>query len=128
MKLILALATLLGLSSVMLGALESHVLGLMLSVKSAELFTIALHCQQLYSILLVAISLYGLQRKPPKLLYLVCVIFLLGVLVFSGSLYALIFLAKPFFRYGTPCGGVLLMLGWILLLCFSVFYKSHNGR
>lgn len=128
MKLILALASILGLSSVMLGALESHVFGVMLTLKNAQRFVIALHCQQLYSILLVALSLYGLQRNPSKLLQLVCVTFLLGVLVFSGSLYALIFLAKPIFRYGTPCGGVLLMLGWVLLLFFSVFHKPHNGR
>ncbi|KTD04900.1 DUF423 domain-containing protein [Legionella feeleii] len=128
MKLILVLASILGLSSVMLGALESHVFGAMLTLKNAQRFGIALHCQQLYSILLVALSLYGLQRNPPKLLHLVCVIFLLGVFIFSGSLYALIFLAKPIFRYGTPCGGALLMLGWILLLLFSMFYKPQNGR
>ncbi|WP_019216451.1 DUF423 domain-containing protein [Legionella tunisiensis] len=75
MKLILALASLLGLSAVMFGALESHVFGVLLTSKNAQRFVIALHYQQLYSILLVALSLYGLQRKPSKLLHLVCVVF-----------------------------------------------------
>jgi len=43
-------------------------------------------------------------------------LFSAGILVFSGSLYALVLLDARWLGMVTPLGGVLLLLGWLVLL------------
>ena len=49
----------------------------------------------------------------------VCRCWLVGVLIFSGSLYALVMLDLPVLGAVTPFGGTLLILGWALLFWFG---------
>jgi len=42
-------------------------------------------------------------------------VFLIGILIFSGSLYALVFTGIRTFGAITPIGGLLFLLGWVLV-------------
>jgi uncharacterized membrane protein YgdD (TMEM256/DUF423 family) len=52
--------------------------------------------------------------------------FLLGTLIFSGSLYALCFTQRLGFGMITPLGGVCLLLGWALLAL--TFVRSKKAK
>ena len=51
------------------------------------------------------------------------VLFLFGILLFSGSLYLLALVKIRFLGLITPVGGVLFLLGW-LLLAFAALRRS----
>ncbi len=46
--------------------------------------------------------------------------FCLGALLFSGSLYGLALLGWRWFVFVTPFGGVIMLLGWLLLLGYGL--------
>lgn len=64
-----------------------------------------------------AILLVGLisMHKPSKLFPIAGYLFLLGILLFSGSLFFLIKTNNPSFAAATPFGGLSFIIGWILL-------------
>ena len=51
---------------------------------------------------------------------------LFGVLLFSGSLYALAFGAGKFMVWVTPIGGILFLMGW-LCLAYSATVNGNLG-
>ncbi|WP_323843695.1 DUF423 domain-containing protein [Moraxella sp. Pampa] len=51
----------------------------------------------------------------------------LGVLIFSGTLYAIVLGAPKWLGMITPVGGVLMILGW-LSLAFGVSKKYHHSK
>ncbi len=57
------------------------------------------------------------RSKPSKLLWLVPAFFLNGILLFSGSLYAMTLLSASWSKLGAvvPLGGASFIVGWILL-------------
>jgi uncharacterized membrane protein YgdD (TMEM256/DUF423 family) len=54
--------------------------------------------------------------------------FMLGVLLFSGSLYLLCFTRITTFAMVTPIGGLCLLCGWILLVWSVARRKSSEKR
>lgn len=128
MKWIVVIAALLGLSSVIMGAAGDHLLEGHLSARSAEHFAVALRYHQLYSLILLSISLYGLNRDHQKTLMMSCLSFLIGVIIFSGSLYGSVFIALPLLTAGTPVGGILLMGGWLLMAIYGIRHAPRISR
>lgn len=120
MKKIFVIACLLGLTSVILGAAGDHLLEGRLTPNIAERFAVALHYHQLYSIVLLALSLYGMEEARGRVFTVAAGAFLAGTLIFSGSLYLSIFLSLPAFTFGTPVGGITLMAGWIALAAYGL--------
>ena len=120
-------AALTGASGVLLGAYGAH--GLSRAFPNADLsvWRTAVLYHLLHAVGLLALSLYqGLtQGATPvpvaahRSIHLVAAAFCFGVLLFSGSLYLLTTLGST---WGgvlgplTPVGGVVLVLGWLLLL------------
>jgi len=123
MRWIVIAAAFLGLISVMLGAAGDHLLAGKLTAETAETFDIALRYHQLYSILIFAMGLYGLKESTGMLYRLSCTLFLVGILIFSGSLYASLWIDLGPLRLGTPVGGIMIMGGWVLA-GFSFFKKQ----
>lgn len=115
MKWLVVSVALLGLASVIMGAASDHMLEGRLSTQAAEQISVALRYHQLYSIVLLCVGLYGLTQERQKFLMGICLTFLAGILIFSGSLYMSVFLSLPTLTFGTPVGGILLMAGWLLL-------------
>lgn len=120
MKWIVVIAGILGLSSVVMGAASDHLLEGHLSPQAAGQIEVALRYHQLYSLVLLALGLYGVRSRTSGMLKAACLTFLTGVVIFSGSLYLSVFLNVPALTFGTPCGGVLLMIGWGLVAGFGL--------
>lgn len=103
-----------------MGAAGDHALAHFIAGPVADRWRVALQYHQLYSIVLLALSLYGLSSKASgKLFKFSLAVFLAGTLFFSGSLYLSIFLKLEYLTYLTPVGGSLLMAGWLSLALYA---------
>ena len=108
----IAAGSALGALAVAAGALGAHALKERLDPAALENWQTAAHYHALHAIALVLCGLVAGRRGgggPAAW----C--FLLGVLGFSGSLYAWCLGGPRFLVHVTPVGGVLLMAGWLAL-------------
>jgi uncharacterized membrane protein YgdD (TMEM256/DUF423 family) len=114
MRWVLIMAALFGASSVIIGASLRH-LGAEFDL---DVVQTALHYHQLYSLVLLAMGLYVLDKPftSHKVLGLSAALFICATLVFSGSLYALALLNIPALGYFTPIGGVMFIAAWSSLI------------
>lgn len=109
----LMLAALGGFSGVALGAFGAHGLKAVLSPAYLEVFKTGVQYQLLHSLALLALAagantLGGWGQWAGRL-------FVLGTVLFSGSLYALVLTDTPRLGMVTPLGGLALLAGWALL-------------
>lgn len=115
----ITLAAVYGLLGVVLGAFGAHALRERLPADLQAVWQTAVQYQFWH-----ALALLGIGLLAPKLgsgwLTGAGVGFALGVLVFSGSLYALALSGVRVLGAITPIGGVLLIGGWVCLLVASV--------
>ena len=109
-----------GLLSVVLGAFTAHILEGVLTAQRIETFNTAVDYQIYHTL-----ALLGLICIDDKLLAVrwkkyAAVFFLLGIILFCGSLYFLI--ATNFLKLAmiTPLGGISFMIGWIMLLLAAI--------
>ncbi len=110
-RIVVVLAGLSGAASVLLGAFAAHGLRARLSEQHLAVFQTAVHYQQWHSLALLLVGLW-LLRQPSLYLRLASVAWLLGMLLFSGSLYALVLWGWPVGLL-TPLGGLCLVAGWL---------------
>jgi uncharacterized membrane protein YgdD (TMEM256/DUF423 family) len=96
-----------------LGAFGTHALKTHLSSEMLEVWHTAVLYQFLHAIAIFVLGLYskssGVHTKTPNLL------FLSGILLFSGSLYALAVTGIKPLGAVTPVGGLCFLAGWGLL-------------
>ena len=118
-KKILILGSFFGLLAVIIGAFAAHGLKPKISLDSLQSFETGVRYQMYHALLLLLVgNLDSVSDKAKKIIfYLVGV----GVLFFSGSIYALatnILTGFDFKVIGfiTPIGGLLLILAWLILL------------
>ena len=114
MRWIIIFASLLGVTSIILGAVGDHLLEGTLTQGASERLDVALRYHQLYAVVLFVMGLYGVQTNPIKTYKASCLLFFLGITIFSGSLYASLWIDLGPLSLGTPVGGMMLMSGWIL--------------
>lgn len=110
-RIVVVLAGLSGAASVLLGAFAAHGLRARLSEQHLAVFQTAVHYQQWHSLVLLLVGLW-LLRQPSLYLRLASAAWLLGMLLFSGSLYALVLWGWPVGLL-TPLGGLCLVAGWL---------------
>ena len=113
-KLWLAVGAAYGFLGVALGAFGAHALKDRLSPEFAAIWKTAVEYQFWHALALLAVGLLALQR-PATALDLAGGAFAAGVLVFSGSLYALALSEVRVLGAITPVGGLLLLCGWAAL-------------
>lgn len=105
--------------AIVLGAFGAHALEAILSPEKLENFEVGVRYQVYHGLALLWLAvLSGPSEKALKQVYL---LWLVGVLLFSGSLYILAMREHWDFEPGalvfvTPLGGTLLIIGWIRLL------------
>lgn len=110
--------------SVMFGALGAHALKERLEPEDLEVFKTAVYYQMVHALALIFTGIM-LKSKPSKNLGNAAVCFILGIFLFSGSLY-LMTLAKmgngsmKWLGPITPIGGVSFIVGWGLLVYHQV--------
>ena len=110
-RIVVVLAGVSGAASVLLGAFAAHGLRARLSEQHLAVFQTAVHYQQWHSLALLLVGLW-LLRQPSLYLRLASAAWLLGMLLFSGSLYALVLWGWPVGLL-TPLGGLCLVAGWL---------------
>ena len=100
---------------VVLGAFGAHGLKERLSPYSLDIFETAVRYQMYHAPALLAVGLLKLAGRSGRALTCAGWSFLLGTLIFSGTLYALAFTGIRWLGAITPIGGVFLILGWFAL-------------
>lgn len=102
---------LVGASAVALGAFGAHALRDVLDARSTELWHTAVNYHFWHALALaLAVAMVGGRAKR-----IAVVAFVIGIVIFCGSLYALALGAPRWFGAITPLGGVAFMVGWIAL-------------
>lgn len=124
---IFLLACVTGALGVVLGAFAAHGLKPLLSVSAFESFRTGIRYQMYHSFLLFFIGL-STHIKPSQKSILFKLI-LIGVLLFSGSIYLLTTNDLTSFNFNvigfiTPVGGLILIAAWLLL--FTYFFKKKQ--
>jgi uncharacterized membrane protein YgdD (TMEM256/DUF423 family) len=115
-KLFLIIGSISGGLSVMIGAFGAHALkNLLESSGRAETFETAVKYQFYHALALLALGIIILNLKHEMFNY-AGYSFLIGTIIFSGSLYALCLTGITKFGMITPIGGLFLIAGWGLLL------------
>jgi uncharacterized membrane protein YgdD (TMEM256/DUF423 family) len=115
-----AIAALSGALAVAAGAFGAH--GLRDRVGPEQLSAWSTACQYhlLHSVVLLALALYAAGDE--RTIRLPASLFLLGTLLFSGSIYLLVLTPMRWLGPITPIGGLLLIAGWVSLLSLA-----HSG-
>lgn len=119
MKFMIQAGGILGALAVALGAFGAHALKGMLEASGrTETFETAVRYQFYHAIamVLVGILLQKTSVDAIKLLNWSGNAFAAGVIIFSGSLYAICFTGITKFGATAPIGGLLLIVGWVLLI------------
>lgn len=110
----LLLAAFFGFTGVGLGAFAAHGLKKQLSADYLAIFQTGVHYQMLHALALLAVALLSTQVGG-RLIGAAGWLFVAGILVFSGSLYALTLSATPVLGAITPIGGLCFLGGWLCL-------------
>ncbi len=112
---LLSVSALLGLTSIILGAMGAHgsVHDALVAAGKLDAWEVAVRYHLPHSILLYILALFiGHGSKSARWAW---GLLFTGVLLFSGSIYLLSSFGWKFLGPITPLGGLSLMLGWLLL-------------
>ncbi len=108
----LTITSVLGILAVVLGAFGAHALKNKLSIDGLNSFETAVRYQMYHVIVLLFVNTYrGFSNKAKKN---ISYLFFLGILFFSGSIYAIQFteITAKSIWFITPLGGLFFMIGW----------------
>ena len=104
-----------GLTGVALGAFGAHALKTRLTPELLATFEVGVRYQLIHALALLAVA-WACTRWPGKRAHAAGWLFVVGTLLFSGSLYALSSSGLRGLGVVTPIGGVALLAGWACLL------------
>jgi uncharacterized membrane protein YgdD (TMEM256/DUF423 family) len=97
------------------GAFGAHALQTRLSPERLDIYETAVRYQFFHALGLLAIGLAARTVETPMLRWS-AVLVVTGIVLFSGSIYALSFSAPRMIGIVTPIGGVALIAGWIVFV------------
>lgn len=122
-KRIIITAALLGLIAVILGAFGAHTLKAWLSAEQIAIWDKGVTYQFYHTFAMLYLSTFA--RYKNKLINISYYCFLVGIILFSGSLYvlstsALIGILPEQIGFITPVGGLFFILGWIMLFLAAI--------
>jgi uncharacterized membrane protein YgdD (TMEM256/DUF423 family) len=106
--------SLLAAVAVAAGAFGAHGLREQLSARSLEIWHTAAFYHQVHAVALLVVALL-VERAATRRLEVAGWLFFGGVVVFSGSLYALALSGVSWLGAITPLGGVALIGGWLVI-------------
>jgi uncharacterized membrane protein YgdD (TMEM256/DUF423 family) len=105
------------LLAVILGAFAAHGLKATLDTQQLALFETASRYQMYHALALLVV---GVMLTNPQfsqsLLKLAALAFILGIILFSGSLYLLALVGVSWFGAITPLGGIAFLSGWFIMM------------
>ncbi len=111
----LTIASVLGITAVILGAFGAHALKTKLSPEAMQSFETAVRYQFLHVLLLLFVNTFNEFSSKQK--NSISWFLIAGILLFSGSIYVIYLLDVPAksIWFITPLGGILLIVGWSLM-------------
>ena len=112
-RLVVVAAALLGALGVLLGAFGAHGLKQRLSAEFLALWQTAVQYHLWHTLAMLAVGLLLLHLPQHPWLRAAAALFPAGIVLFSGSLYALALGAPRALGALTPLGGLALIAGWV---------------
>ena len=122
--------------AVILGAFAAHGLKAIISADKIAIFETGVRYQFMHAVALIIVAFFIQQNKANqvfiKKLSISGSLFLVGILFFSGSLFALAIQPVIAIQYAkfigpiTPIGGVCFVLGWAIWASAAYFNKVDN--
>lgn len=119
-RIFFALGALSGFISVAAGAFGAHALRGRLSPEYLGIFETAARYQMYHALALLAVA-WAITRGAGSTAQWAGWLFLIGTVLFSGSLYALALSGTRWLGAITPLGGVAFLAGW---LCLALSWKG----
>ena len=104
-----------------LGALGAHGLESIIAPDLLEAFDTGVDYHMFHSVSLLGTGLLAFQFPGEKLPWLAGKFFLIGILLFSGSLYVLALTRVTWIGAITPIGGLCFMIAW-----FYIAFQVYN--
>ena len=104
-----------GLLSVAAGAFGAHGLKDKVTPRHLEVFETAARYQMYHALALLAVAWLASRAQPNSYVTAAGWCFLAGIVLFSGSLYAIVLTGLNGFGRITPIGGLLFIIGWALI-------------
>lgn len=118
-KLWLIISAVSGFTAVAIGAFGAHGLKEMLSPQMLDVYKTGVLYQLVHSVVILVLSLNTIiKAKLPS------ISFLLGIILFSFSLYIYSTSGIRFFAMITPVGGFCFLIGWFLIIYEALKLKS----
>ncbi len=114
------IGSLFGATGVALGAFGAHALKARLKPERLETFETGVRYQMMHAIGLLAVGLAAGRWPSAGLVTAAGWLFVAGILLFSGSLYLLVFTERRAWGAVTPLGGVAMIIGWICLALAAI--------
>lgn len=107
--------SLIAMGGVLLGAFGAHALKQTLSPEAREWYQTAVLYHLIHSVAMLSVGWVVVLRAGRPPVNAAGVLFLVGILLFSGSLYAMSITGIRKLGMITPIGGVAFVLGWLAL-------------
>jgi len=101
--------------SVVLGAFGAHLLEDRLTADALDVYDTGVQYHMFHSVGILLIALLIDRLPSPKLAIWAARLHLIGIILFSGSLYVLAFSGVKILGAITPLGGVAFIAGWICI-------------
>jgi uncharacterized membrane protein YgdD (TMEM256/DUF423 family) len=101
--------------AVVIGAFGAHGLKSRVSADDLVIFETGVRYQMYHSLALILLGLIGVNFQS-NIVQLPAILFLAGIIIFSGTLYLIPLTGLRWFGAITPIGGTALILGWIVLI------------
>lgn len=121
----LTITSILGIITIALGAFGAHALKTKLSADGLQSFETAVRYQFFHVIVLLFVNTYsGFTAKTKQQ---ISWLFFIGILFFSGSIYAIQLASIPAksIWFITPLGGLFFMIGWLML---AISFAKRNEQ
>lgn len=114
MRIWLFVAGIMGALAVLCGAFAAHGLATRLDGNARSVFETGAR-YHMYHALAIGLAAFAMRGPAETLARIAAILFLVGILLFSGSLYLLALTGMTALGFVTPIGGIAFVAGWILL-------------
>ena len=122
MKLYIITGSVFAALAILFGAFGSHALKEKLTPEQLEIYDIATRYLMFHALGIFAIGILGYQ-VPSEILTLPLLFMVLGILIFSGSLYLISLAGYKKLGMVTPIGGLALIISW-LMVAYNIYKLS----
>ena len=120
-KLVLIIGGISGFSAVALGAFGAHGLKDIVSREMLEIYKTGVFYQLIHAVAILTIGLFSKEK-----LLISASFFLIGIILFSCSLFAYSLTQIKVLTFITPLGGISFLIGWLLIILNGIKMKMDS--